>query len=518
MTTSLYQLLDFSASHFPDNVAVEEAESGSISYGQLAHLSDRLRDRLFELGAGPGDRVGVCMRKSCDAVASIFGIMKAGAAYVPADPTAPASRNAFIFHDCAVKVLLVEARLAAALRAEFKQAGFAPEMIVIEGTGAGGSLAQALDQLDAVSPAASLASAVPDPFRLAYILYTSGSTGRPKGVMLSHTNAACFVDWCSEVFQPTEHDRFSSHAPFHFDLSILDIYVSLKHGATLVLVEEHLGKEPARLAPWIAEKKISIWYSAPSILSLLAQFGKLEQNDYSSLRLVLFAGEVFPIKYLKLLKSLWPHPRYFNLYGPTETNVCTFYEVPGRIPESQTKPVPIGKACPYCEPFVVDEVANEVARGAEGELCIAGPSVLQGYWNLPEKTATAFLPGRKERWYRTGDIVRELADGNYKFLGRRDRMIKKRGYRIELGEIEAALYRYPAIKEAAVLAFPDDDGVPIKAFASTRDGSKLSIIELKKFCSENLPLYMVPDHFCFLEFLPKTSTDKIDYQKLKELR
>jgi len=167
---------------------------------------------------------------------------------------------------------------------------------------------------------------------------------------------------------------------------------------------------------------------------------------------------------------------------------------------------------------VVDEFGAEVSRGAEGELCIAGPSVLQGYWDLPENTAKAFLPGRQMRWYRTGDIVRELADDNYKFLGRRDRMIKKRGYRIELGEIEAALYRHPSIKEAAVLAFPDDDGVPIKAFTSTRDGSKLSMIELKKFCSENLPLYMVPDLFCCLESLPKTSTDKIDYQKLKGMR
>jgi amino acid adenylation domain-containing protein len=457
------------------------------------------------------------MRKSADAVASIFGIMKAGAAYVPTDPTAPASRNAFIFQNCAVKIVIVEARLAEALYLEFSQVGFAPEIIVLEGTGAGVPLTKALDRLDAVSPALSGPSAVPDQSQLSYVLYTSGSTGRPKGVMLSHGNAVCFIDWCSDVFQPTEHDRFSSHAPFHFDLSVLDIYVSLKHGATLVLVEEQLGKEPARLAPWIAEKKITIWYSTPSILSLLAQFGKLEQHDYSSLRLVLFAGEVFPIKYLKLLKCLWPHPRYFNLYGPTETNVCTFYEVPRILPESQTEPVPIGKACPYCEPLIVDEVGTEVARGGEGELCIAGASVMQGYWNLPESNAKTFLPERDTRWYRTGDIVVELPDGSYKFLGRRDRMIKKRGYRIELGEIEVALYRHPAIKEAAALAFPDDDGVPIKAFTSTRDGSKLSIIELKKFCSENLPLYMVPDLFCSLESLPKTSTDKIDYQKLKTM-
>jgi amino acid adenylation domain-containing protein len=511
----LYQLLDASASRFPDKVAVEESESGTICYAELARLSDRLRDRLREMGVGLGDRVGICMRKSADAVASMFAIMKTGAAYVPTDPTAPASRNAFIFHNCAVKVIIAESRLADRLREEFKQIGFAPGTIVTDGVGVGVALTKALDQLDAVSSAHSLSSAVPDPSRLAYILYTSGSTGKPKGVMLSHGNAACFIDWCSDVFQPNEDDRFSSHAPFHFDLSILDIYVSLKHGAALVLVEEQLGKEPARLAPWIAEKKITVWYSAPSILSLLAQFGKLEQHDYPSLRLVLFAGEVFPIKYLKLLKSLWRHPRYFNLYGPTETNVCTFYEVPHLIPESQNEPVPIGKACPHCEPLVVSEAGTEVAGGAEGELCIAGPSVLEGYWNLPENTVKAFLPGRDTRWYRTGDIVIELPCGNYKFLGRRDRMIKKRGYRIELGEIEVALYRHPAIKEAAVMAFPDIDGVPVKAFTSTRDGSKLSIIELKKFCSEHLPLYMVPDLFCSLESLPKTSTDKIDYQKLK---
>jgi amino acid adenylation domain-containing protein len=517
-TRALHELLDLSASRFPGRVAVEEAESGSICYGELARLSNRVRDRLLQLRVEPGDRVGICMRKSADAVASIFGIMKVGAAYVPTDPTAPVSRNAFIFHDCAVKVLIVEARLAAALRVEFSQAGFTPKMVVLEGTGAGVPLTKALDELDTVSPTSSAPSAVPDPSRLAYILYTSGSTGRPKGVMLSHSNAACFIDWSSDVFRPSEHDRFSSHAPFHFDLSILDIYVSLKHGATLVLVEEQLGKEPARLAQWIAEKKLTVWYSAPSILSLLAQFGRLEQYDYSSLRLVLFAGEVFPIKYLKLVKSLWIHPRYFNLYGPTETNVCTFYEVPHVIPDYQTEPVPIGKACPYCEPLVVNEAGAKVARGAEGELCIAGASVMERYWNLSENTANAFLPGRDIRWYRTGDIVVELPDGNYKFLGRRDRMIKKRGYRIELGEIEVALYRHPAINEAAVLAFPDADGVPIKAFTSTHNGSKLSIIELKTFCSENLPLYMVPDLFCSLESLPKTSTDKIDYEKLKGMK
>jgi amino acid adenylation domain-containing protein len=509
--------LDDSASRFGKRIAVEETDGSSITYSELAQLSDRLRDRLRQMGVKRGDRVGICLRKSADAVASLFGIMKTGAAYVPVDPTAPAARNAFIFHDCAVKALVVEQHFVTALEQELKHIGFSPNVIVLDTVGSGAPLTQALDRLDAREPAAVSWSSSPDKTDLAYILYTSGSTGKPKGVMLSHDNAACFIDWCSGVFNPSHHDRFSSHAPFHFDLSILDVYVSIKHGATLVIVEEQVGKEPGRLAPWIAAKKITVWYSAPSILSLLAQFGSLDQHDYSTLRCVLFAGEVFPIKYLRLLKSLWRHPRYFNLYGPTETNVCTFHDVPETIPESQTEPVPIGKACVHCQTLVVDEFGAEVVRGADGELCISGPSVLQGYWNLPENTDKAFLPRRDTRWYRTGDIVRELPDGNYKFLGRRDRMIKKRGFRIELGEIEAALYRHPEIKEAAVLAFPDDDGVPIKAFTSTRNGRRLSIIELKKFCSENLPLYMVPDTFCSLESLPKTSTDKIDYQRLRAM-
>ena len=205
-TKTLHHLLDVSASRFPDNVAVEEAETGSIRYTELAHLSDRLRDRLRVMGVGPGDRVGICMRKSADAIASMFGIMKTGAAYVPADSTAPVSRNAYMFDNCAVKVVIVEERLVRALNSEFSQLGFAPRMLVIDGSGAGAPLVKALDDLDAVKTVPSAPSAA-DPSRLAYILYTSGSTGRPKGVMLSHGNATCFIDWCSDVFQPNEHAR-----------------------------------------------------------------------------------------------------------------------------------------------------------------------------------------------------------------------------------------------------------------------------------------------------------------------
>lgn len=517
---TLDQLLVLSAQRHPDRVAVEETDDGAITYRDLHRLSDRLRDRLIHLGVRPGDRVGIYLRKSVDAVASIFGILKAGAAYVPVDPNAPPARNAYIFSDCTVKAIVIENRFVEKLGAEFPGDFVHPVLIILEGTGSGNYLNSALDheQADQLAPPSvtDLSSN-----SLAYILYTSGSTGKPKGVMLSHQNAISFVDWCSEVFEPSELDRFSSHAPFHFDLSILDIYVALKHGATLVLIEEEIGKDPIRLAALIAEKRISRWYSTPSILSFLAQYGKLDRYEYPDLKAVLFAGEVFPIKHLRMLKDLLPKPRYFNLYGPTETNVCTYYEVPGTIPADHTKPFPIGVACSHYENQirVVDDQGHDVAAGQTGELIATGPGVMQGYWNLPERTATAFLVDSSgERWYKTGDIVFQDEAGNYLYVSRRDRMVKKRGYRVELGEIEAGLYKHPDVKEAAVIATSNEEnGVQIKAYLSFRDGRKPSRIELKRFCTEALPNYMIPDFFSLLESLPKTSTDKIDYQKLKSL-
>lgn len=519
--TTLDQLLASSAQQHPDRIAVEETEGEVLTYRELDRLSDQLRDRLIQLGVSPGDRVGIYLRKSIDTVASIFGILKTGAAYVPVDPGAPAARCAYIFSDCTVKVILIENRLVENLSAELKNLNHQPTLIVLDGTGGGAYLKRALDDQPDEGSSAEPASLARTQDDLAYILYTSGSTGNPKGVMLSHLNALSFVDWCSEVFQPSESDRFSSHAPFHFDLSILDIYVSLKHGAKLVLVEEEIGKDPLRLARWIADKQITVWYSTPSILSFLAQYGKLEQYEFPDLRLVLFAGEVFPIKHLRLLKDLLRKPRYFNLYGPTETNVCTYYEVPATIPSELTKPFPIGKACSHYQDKikVVDEQGQVVEPGQEGELIAGGPGVMHGYWNLPERTANAYLVDASgERWYKTGDVVYEDEDGNYLYVSRRDRMVKKRGYRVELGEIEAGLYKHPKVEEAAVIALSsEENGVQIKAYLSFKGGQSPSRIELKRFCAEKLPIYMIPDFFSFMDSLPKTSTNKIDYQKLKTL-
>ena len=514
---ALHEYLTAAAGRFADKPAIIEPGFGSITYRALDTLSDRVPDTLAMLGVRRGDRVGFALKKSIDSIAVLYGILKAGAAYVPVDPTAPASRCAYVLANCAVSALIVEARLLRGLSRELEMLGAKPATLCLEGTGAGTPLSTVLDRYaSTVACATTVINARDD---IAYILYTSGSTGKPKGVMLSHENAVSFVDWCSEVFQPTSDDRFSSHAPLHFDLSILDVHVALKHGATLVLIAEDLGKDPVRLAPLIADQKITVWYSAPSILSLLAQFGNLQSFDYATLRQVLFAGEVFPVKHLRALSKLWPSPRYFNLYGPTETNVCTFHEVVLPVPEDRNHPYPIGAVCSHLRGKAVDEHGRIVAPGEEGELVISGRGVMQGYWNLPEQTQRGFLiDADGTRWYRTGDIVVENPPGSYIYRGRRDRMVKRRGYRVELGEIEAGLYKHRSIKEAAVVATPDEEsGVSITAFLSSQDGRPLSVIALKRFCAENLPLYMIPDRFSWHDSLPKTSTDKIDYQRLKNL-
>ena len=514
---SLIDLLEASVRQHPAKPAVMLPGGQVLTYAQLGALSDRVCDRLAQLGVRPGDRVGMRLHKSVDGVATIFGILKAGAAYVPVDAESPAARGAYILNNCEVKALVTETGLREELARELAALGAAPPILALDVTGGEGALAKLLDTLDAAAPAPRAARVHPAPDDIAYILYTSGSTGNPKGVVLSHGNALSFVDWCSEVFQPQADDRFSSHAPFHFDLSILDIYVPLKHGATLVLIGEALGKDPIKLAQVISAERISVWYSTPSILSLLANYGKLPRYDFGSLRMVFFAGEVFPIPQFRALRAFWKAPRYFNLYGPTETNVCTWYEVQDDVAIAAMPTFPIGMICEPNLGKVVDENGATVAFGAEGELVVHGPNVMRGYWNLPERNAVAFLVDAQDRkWYRTGDIVTEHAGLGYRYVSRRDRMVKRRGYRVELGEIEVGLLKHPDIREAAVVAVADpESGVRVTAFVSFQQDKVLSRIQLKTISSQNLPPYMIPDAFIVLDALPRTSTDKCDYQALK---
>ena len=512
MADLLQQLLETSARIYPDQTAVIH-KNNAITYQELQTVSSQLAHRLRSAGIHKGDRVGIYLNKSIEAVVAIFGILKAGAVYVPLDPLAPVKRIASMVENCTMKALVsTEAKITNLRPALSDTSGVQCLVLMDKPTNF---------EVERFSPTIRRGQApthdepTPDD-PLAYILYTSGSTGVPKGVMISHRAALTFVNWSYECFGVHESDRVSNHAPLHFDLSIFDIFTTIKAGATLILIGPELSVFPLNLANFIAKQRITIWYSVPSVLTGLVVRGNLQPHQFPELRTVLFAGEVFPVKYLRQLMEKLPQAKFYNLYGPTETNVCTYYQVDSIAPE-QTEPVPIGKAISNTEVFIINQ-SQEIARPGEvGELYVRGSSLMTGYWGMPEKTQAVLVRDPvgcdrgSEKVYRTGDLVKQRPDGNYVYLGRSDRQIKSRGYRIELGEIEAALYGHVAVEEVAIIPIPDEQiGNHIKAIIVTREGIKLNKSELASFCAQFLPKYMHPGIIEFRDFLPKTSTGKID--------
>jgi amino acid adenylation domain-containing protein len=524
MAHLLHQLLTRTTALASEREAVR-FEGHCLTYGDLDAHSNQLAHALRAAGVRPGDRVGILLHKSAASVVAVFGIMKAGAVYVPLDVNAPAKRLAYITRNCDIKVL-ASCGDVSGLRSLLSEDTPATAVVFMDDrdTDAIPPGVRVIAWSDVLrenrGPVRSAGAIETD---LAYILYTSGSTGEPKGVMISHRAVLTFVNWCCDTFRITRSDRVTSHAPLHFDLSSFDIYATVAVGGTLVLVPECLSVFPEQLTDLLQNERITVTYLVPSVLSLLVTYGKLEGHDLSPLRAVLFAGEVFPIKYLRQLAHAVPHADYYNLYGPTETNVCTFYKVqPHDRDEGRTQSVPIGVACENTDVFAVDDRQQRVtAPGQEGELWVRGPGLARGYWGDPEKTARTFVdnpfqPHFREVVYKTGDIVTLGEDStNWRYVGRHDHMVKSRGYRIELGEIEAALYSNAKVKEAAAVAVPADlVGSRIKAFVVPNGEGDLTTQELEAHCRRILPRYMLPDVIEFRVGLPKTSSGKVDRQLL----
>jgi amino acid adenylation domain-containing protein len=518
MAYILQQLLEKSAARYPEKLAVW-ARGRGIQYGELEQRSNQLAHLLQERGIRKGDRVGIYFPKCVESVVAMLGVLKAGGVYVPLDPHAPAERIGYIMGNCGVRALITRADKRSGLDAA-TLSSLAFTVLVDDAPQATNGNTVLPWSLLSQFPGSHAPQVTLVETDLAYILYTSGSTGRPKGVMLSHQNALTFVEWCAAKFQVRSDDRLSNHAPLHFDLSVFDVYNSLEAGASLHMVTEDLAMFPSRLAEFMATQGITIWYSVPSALTLLLLHSELKGEMVPNLRTVLFAGEVFAMKYLRQLAVRLPQVDLYNLYGPTETNVCTYYKVERNHLESMDK-LPIGIACENTEVFAVND-HNEIVThaGGTGELYVRGPAVTYGYWADPEKTRRTVVPNTfqqnfEEKVYKTGDLVQLCEDGNYNFLGRLDSMVKSRGYRIELGEIESALLSHPSVKEAAAVAVPDDIvGARIRAVVVFHEGLNVLPAELQEYCGTRIPKYMIPELINSRPELPKISTGKIDRVQL----
>jgi acyl-coenzyme A synthetase/AMP-(fatty) acid ligase len=341
-------------------------------------------------------------------------------------------------------------------------------------------------------------------------MYTSGSTGRPKGVVMTRRALDTFAAWIRGALAPTRADIFATHAPFHFAMSAFDILGALTSGAALAIVPARLRASAAQVADVIERERVSIWFSGPSILTQLAKHERA--SSLASLRILAFAGEVFPLAHLRELRRQLPQPRYLHVWGSTETNVGAVHELP-RGGELDAPP-PIGRPCPHFEHRVGDERGEPVERGAVGELLLRGPAVYAGYLDQPELTEEARFADPGGAWHRTGDLVIEQPSGELRYAGRRGRMLKLRGYRIEPGEIEARLYEHPSIVEAGVVAEGAEGAQELVAHLRTTDHRRLPLVELKQFCATRLPPYMIPKRVVFHDALPRNANGKIDLQQL----
>lgn len=486
----LRHLLLESAAKLPDAVAVKCPERGSVSYAELDALANRVAHVLARAGVVPGDRVGVFGVKSAATLAVMQGALRLGAAYVPLDPSSPLERVRAVASDCGIAALAGDGVRLAAFGAPAESA--APFLLALDGAG------RAL--VDAAPATLPLAPA-DDPDSLAYILYTSGSTGTPKGVAVSQTNALAFVDWAGALLGVTPGDVLANHAPLSFDLAVFDVYAAFAAGACVALVPEMAAFVARQLVEFVAARGVTIWYSVPSALGLMIEHGGLFERGALPLRAVCAAGEPFQPRLLAGLRRALPNARLLNFYGPTETNVCTFYEAPADV-DAET-PVPIGTAACGDDVWAVKDDGTTAGPGETGELLVTGPTVMLGYWGQ--------APQPRSAPYRTGDLVRVRSNGSFDYVGRRDRMLKLKGYRVELGEVEAALARHPELGEAAAAVVGAGIDATLVAVAVARAGRQVPLLELKAHCAKHLPRYMILDRVVWLDALPRTPNGKLDH-------
>ncbi|MFD2168469.1 amino acid adenylation domain-containing protein [Tumebacillus lipolyticus] len=494
---SIQQLFEAQVLQTPEAVAVQHQEK-QVTYRELNERANQLAHVLRRQGVGPDVLVGLCMERSLEMVIGLLGILKAGGAYVPLDPNYPAERLAFMLEDTQVAVLLTQEHLCTSLPEHHA------EVICLDSEWSAKIAGESTNNLACLNRLQDLA----------YVSYTSGSTGRPKGVCVPHRGVVRLVK-STNYIQFDREDVFLQFAPISFDAATFEIWGSLLNGAKLVIFPAHL--------PTLAELGRTLTdYQVTSIFLTTALFNQMVEHqldDLQSVRQLLTGGEVMSVPHVKLALERLPNCRLSNVYGPTESTTFTsFYPMP--TAEHAKSPVPIGRPIANTQVYVLDAQLNLAPIGVPGELHIGGDGLARGYLNRPELNEEKFIANPfgkpEERLYKTGDLVRWLADGNIEFLGRIDGQVKIRGFRIELGEIEAVIAKQQGVKETVVVAQQDRNGDNrlIAYLVPEAGGSSLLIGELRNAIKAQLPDYMMPSAFVQLDRMPLTPNGKVDRKAL----
>ncbi len=491
----VHQLFAKQTEKTPDATALIFGDE-KLTYRELNHRANQLAHYLQDLGVQPETIVSICMERSVEMVVGILGIMKAGGAYLPLDPSYPQERLAYMLGDAKVSILLAQSHLVDNLPPH--QA----KVINIDNNSA------FFKDYSPTNPVSNV-----ELENIAYVIYTSGSTGTPKGVINTHQGLCNRLLWMQNTYELTSSDRVLQKTPFSFDVSIWELFLPLITGATLVLAKPGGHQDANYLVNLIAEKKITILHFVPSMLQVFLEVPELD--NCHSIKNVICSGETLPFELQKRFLTRLD-TQLHNLYGPTEAAIdVTAWRCQQNIVENI---VPIGRPISNTQIYILDKYLQPVPIGIPGELHIGGLGLARGYLNKPELTqekfvASPFISG--QFLYKTGDLARYLPDGNIEFLGRIDHQVKIRGFRIELGEIEAVLAQHPQVRETVVLARED---IPknhrLVAYIVTHANTQFSIHELRDYLQQKLPDYMVPCAFIKLNKLPLTPNGKINRSAL----
>ncbi|KWT03451.1 peptide synthetase [Pseudomonas syringae pv. avii] len=492
-----HQRIEAQAARTPQAIALSLGAE-QLSYRQLNSRANQLAHKLREQGIGPDVRVGLAAERSLEMIVGMLAILKAGGAYVPLDPDYPQDRLSFLMHDSGIELLLSQTQLLGQL----------PIPAHVQTM----DLADALDGYSTENP---INRTMPD--NLAYVIYTSGSTGKPKGTLLAHHNLMRLFAATDNWFKFDEKDVWTLFHSFAFDFSVWEIFGALLHGGRLVIVPREVTRSPEDFHALLVEQQVTVLNQTPSAFKQLVRVA-CDSTSVLSLETIIFGGEALDVASLKPWFACFGDqtPRLINMYGITETTVHVTYR-PITLADTHNPASPIGEAIADLSWYVLDADFNPVAQGCNGELHIGHAGLARGYHNRAALTAERFVPDPFSndggRLYRTGDLARYKTAGIIEYAGRIDHQVKIRGFRIELGEIEARLQAHSAVRDVVVLAV--DGQLAAYLLPTQPDQDQQALREtLKAELRANLPDYMVPTHFIFLDKLPLTANGKLDRKAL----